>query len=116
MVQLVPIVAIIGFFSSIMFIAYLYFNHKHKVRMALIESGRDASIFRQENDRSQALKYGLVAVGLGLGLMVGSALETLGFEEPLPQFSMMLILGGAALLLYYFIEGRQKDESQRDML
>ena len=39
------IVILIGLFSVVFGIAYLYFSTRNKERMALIEKGADASIF-----------------------------------------------------------------------
>jgi hypothetical protein len=103
MEQVIGLIAVVGFFSSVIAIAYLFFNSRHKIRMALIEHNKDASIFKSEfgHSRTSALKYGMVAVGVGLGLFIGNALENAGWEAPVPYFSMMLILGGAGLILYY---------------
>jgi len=102
MQDLVGLVAVIGLFTSVIIFLYLFINSRHKIRMALIESGKSAGIFKEEGSRFAALKYGMAAVGIGLGLLLGSALESETFPAPLPHFSMMLILGGGGLILYYF--------------
>lgn len=97
------IVAIISVFSTIIVVAYLFFNSRHKVRMALIQHGQEATIFREDKDANSALKYGMVAVGLGLGLFAGSLLDSIGFQDVSAYFGMMLFFGGASLILYYLI-------------
>jgi predicted MFS family arabinose efflux permease len=97
------IVAIISVFSTIIVVAYLFFSSRHKIRMALIQHGQDASIFKEDKDANSALKFGMVAVGVGLGLFAGGLLDSIGMEEGPAYFGMMLIFGGASLILYYLI-------------
>lgn len=109
MEELVGLVAVVGTFTSIVFFIYLFFTSRHKIRMALIEHNKEAGIFKGENDGSNALKWGMVAVGIGLGLILGNALESDRFEAPLPHFSMMLILGGLGLIAYYLFIRKKND-------
>ncbi|TAK38617.1 MAG: hypothetical protein EPO28_10950 [Saprospiraceae bacterium] len=109
MQQVTGLVAVTGVFTSAIVLLYLFFNSRHKIRMALIESGKSADIFKEESSRFAALKYGMTAVGIGLGLLLGSALESETFPAPLPHFSMMLILGGGGLILYYLFVKKQED-------
>ncbi len=111
MEQVIGLVAVIGFFTSVIVGVYLFLNSRHKIRMALIQHGQDAGIFKEEKDASSALKYGLVAVGLGAGLFVGTfATKILGLEEDPTIFGFMLMLGGAGLILYYLIIRMKKGE------
>lgn len=104
-VLLVPIFAVLGFFSSIIIFIYMFFNSWHKQRMALIEHGKDASIFRQYKDGNpgQALKLGLVAVAIGFGVLAGYLFSRLGLPAAVAYFAMILMLGGGGLLLFYRI-------------
>ncbi len=97
------IVAIVSVFTTIIVVAYLFFSSRHKIRMALIQHGQDASIFREDREANSALKYGMVAVGVGLGLFAGCLLESIGIQEEPAYFGMMLTFGGAGLILYYLI-------------
>ena len=45
---LIPIIAVGGFFSSIIIFTYMHYSSRHRERMALIESGQDAGIFHRE--------------------------------------------------------------------
>lgn len=119
---LIPITMFIGLFSMIIVTTYINRTAKHKERMALIENGADASIFEKPKKKKKkekpsgygALKFGMLAVGLGLGLVLGSILNIFLRCEPLPQFAMMLICGGAALISYYnIIAKREIDERDR---
>ena len=106
------IVAIVSVFTTIIVVAYLFFNSRHKIRMALIQHGQEASIFKEDKDANSALKYGMVAVGLGLGLFCGCLLATIGMQEEPAYFGMMLTFGGAGLILYYLIVKKKIDTSE----
>lgn len=106
--EVIGLVAVIGFFTSVIVIAYLFLNSRHKIRMALIQHGQDATIFREDKDIHSALKYGMVAVGVGAGLFLGGIFNRLGMEEGPAFFGPMLVLGGAGLILYYFMLKKKK--------
>ena len=111
MSDVVGLVAVLGIFGSIIITVYLFFSSRHKQRMALMEHGQDASIFRMLNDKSVNLKYGLVALGIGFGIITGYLLsEVVGLEEAPSYFAMILILGGAGLLLYYRLVKDEEDQ------
>ncbi len=76
----VAILAVI--FGSIFGIFYLYFSTRNKERLALIEKGADASIFMSSQKRQAApfwkiliLNLGLLAMGIGVGILLGSLLS-----------------------------------------
>ncbi|MDX1666112.1 MAG: DUF6249 domain-containing protein [Saprospiraceae bacterium] len=106
------ILAIIGVFGSIIIFIYMYFSSRNKERMALIESGQDANMLNSYRDRSSSLKYGLVAIMLGIGILAGNVLQNWGVHEETAFFSMILIFGGAGLLIYYLLMGR-KDSTEK---
>ena len=109
--ELIGLVAVAGSMTAMVVIAYLYFNSRHKVRMALIQHGKEASIFKESRNGSNGLKYGLLMVGIGLGILVGMMIESImDTDSPVPHFSMMLILGGAGLIIYYLITKRKEDD------
>ena len=76
----VAVLAVI--FGSIFGVFYLYFSTRNKERLALIEKGADASIFMSSKKRNAApfwkiliLNLGLLAVGIGFGILLGSLLS-----------------------------------------
>jgi hypothetical protein len=105
---IVPVVAMIAVFGSISFIAYLFFSARHKERMALLEYNKDATVFSpQKVSRFGALKFGLVLVMGGVGLLVAYFFsEVFRMPEELAVFSMLLIGGGGGLLVYYYLAGK----------
>ncbi len=102
MKEIIPIVAILSVFSTVSFIAYLFLTSRNKERMALIESDRDASIFSKEHDLRTNLKWGYVALAIGVALFIGHFVEELTtMDDGAGYFPLIFIFGGIALLYYY---------------
>lgn len=106
-------------FGTIAFIAYLFFNARHKERMALLEYSKDASVFVPKNQRMRsglgALKFGLVLVFAGTGLLLSYFLtEVLGFPEELAVFSMIFLGGGLGLIAFYQINQKKLAERRHE--
>ena len=107
---LIPIMGIIWPFLALIIFLYLHYTTKNRISMALIESGRDASILRRPRRRGNSLKLGIVAIMGGLGLLVGSLLDSLGMDEDPAYFSAILIFVGIGLVGYYLYEARQLEK------
>ena len=111
---MVEILVPLGFFATIFGIVYIAVTAKNKERMALIEKGQDASIFKTDDKlhgRYNALKFGLLAIGVGIGLVIGNILDyTNVMDDEVAYFAMILLFGGFSLLLYYRIMKRIKPE------
>jgi hypothetical protein len=102
----------LAFFASVVLIVYMYFSTRNKERMALIEKGADASIFKTGRKPFSVLKFGMFFVGVGIGILAGNILAvSTNLEEPVPYFSMILLFGGASLIAYYLIE-KKKEEAE----
>jgi uncharacterized membrane protein YkgB len=100
----IPIVAIVGFFSSIIVWLYLHYSSRYKERMALLEHNREASIFKiTTRDNQNALKYGIVAIMVGIGALLGYVLERIGVYGVIAYSSMILLMGGLGLVGYYYL-------------
>ena len=113
--NLVPIILFISFFGSIFGIAYVAITARNKERLALIEKGLDASIFQTQetHGRYNALKWGLVIIGVGVGLIMGNIFDANGImDEEVSYFAMVLVFGGSALLLYYLLIRKIKPEKE----
>ena len=107
---LIPISA----FAMTFGIVYLFFTTRNRERLALIEKGADANIFTTKEGRSfGSLRFGLLLVGLALGMFIGNILaETTALDDDAMIFSMMFLFGGGALLASFAIERklRRQDE------
>jgi len=102
-------------FASIFGIFYVYLNTRNKERLSLIEKGADASLFAtKKNHRfNLTLKIGMLAVGIGVGILIGSLLEsytTLDEEVAFP--SMIFLFGGLFLVANAIIERNDKKEGE----
>ncbi len=83
-------------------------KYQNEEKLAMIEKGMNP----QENQTPKiasmgALRFGLLVVGGGFGLLVGNFLSQLGMKEPVAYFSMLLIFGGIGLIASYIIEQRR---------
>ena len=113
---MVEILIPISFFATIFGIVWIAVSAKNKERLALIEKGLDASIFKQDGQshgRYGALKIGLLALGIGIGLVIANILDVNGImDDEVAYFAMIFIFGGLGLLYYYKLMGRIKPEKE----
>ena len=102
--------AIVGSLSLVAFFIFMYFSSRHKERMALIESGSDAKLFRSTPQRYVALKWGLLLLFFGIGIGIGVFMDfRLNNDGPFATIPISLIAGGLGLLVYYNVV-REHDE------
>ncbi len=95
-------IALIGIVSSSLLFIFLFFKTRHRERMALIENDKNADIFRSEFGHVNNLKYGIVAVAVGLGLFGANVMdEVVHLHLEASYIALPLILGGVALIVYY---------------
>ena len=99
-------------------IFYMHFTTRNKERLALIEKGADASMFkigrepltRASSGRGfNSLKVGLFLIGGGLGTLAGYFVGRLGMHEGASYPSMILLFAGLGLLVYYMLVKEKKD-------
>ena len=114
---LIPIFAIVGFFASVIVFLYMFYSSRNRERMALIERDKDASIFHGQKNRGRtnALKFGILGVMLGIGIFLGNIIERIGImDAESSYFSMILIMGGVGLTGFYFLTGNQRHDDLGD--
>lgn len=92
-------------FASIFGVVYVYLTSRNKERIALIEKGLDATIF---NSGSYAfghvvMSIALLGIGVGLGVLFGFLLNSMGMEESVAYTSCIFIFGGLGLLISFFV-------------
>ncbi|MEM8895087.1 MAG: DUF6249 domain-containing protein [Bacteroidota bacterium] len=105
---IVPVVSVLSIVTLIIFIRK-FINDE---RMAMIEKGVDSKIFRNTGE-SAPLRYGLLLIGIGIGLLFGSVLEAMFYSlnEEAGYFSMISLFGGLGLFLSYQIEQKKRKEN-----
>jgi len=104
------VVAIISVFGFIPVVVFLV--HRHRERKALIEKGLSSEILESATkDRThESLKYGILLVGLAIGILVGNMLdEYTRMSEEVSYFSMIFLFGGLALLTFYKLSKKDKE-------
>ncbi|OQX73653.1 MAG: hypothetical protein B6D61_12295 [Bacteroidetes bacterium 4484_249] len=105
MLELTPIIVLLIIFGAIVTIVYL--GIRKKERMAMMEKGVDASIFFSTKSKNEySLKYGLLLIGVALGILAGNILsvtDAFMYEKEAAYFSMIFLFGGLALVIFYFL-------------
>lgn len=99
----------ISFFAMVLGIVYM--SYRKKERMAIIQSGKDASVLNEDKRCYSSLKWGLLLFGVGLGLLIAEIIikyDVMSAEAA--YFSMASIFGGMALILDFFIEKHRKEK------
>ena len=82
--------------------------------MALIEKGADASLFatKKKNYMNLTLKFGMLAVGIGIGILMGSIISSYTMlDEGVAFPSMIFLFGGIFLVGNALIEKKDKIEA-----
>ncbi|MFY0688479.1 MAG: hypothetical protein JXQ90_14990 [Cyclobacteriaceae bacterium] len=106
---LVPIVAMVSIFGSMVLFTKLVVDYKVKRKM--IEKGmteemaKVVNTFTAENKYS-ALKWGLIALSSGLGIIIINFLPYDG-ETPLP-YGVFTVFVAIGFLAYYFIMKKEE--------
>ena len=80
----------------------------------MIEKGLSPAEFNVTQGKSGksfiTLKFALLLIGVGLGLIVGSFLDMIFHIEEVAYFSMIFIFGGTGLGVAYMVESKQWDK------
>ena len=106
-------------FGSAAAVLIVYFNSRHKERMSLIEKGLSPEILKGQPVKEwfrmnplSSLKWGLLAVFVGLSIMFAMWLhETYDAPDGI-YISSMLVAGGIALVIFYFIASKKLKQEQ----
>lgn len=104
----------ISFFLTIFAILYVYYTTRNKERLALIEKGEDARLFKTRSSRWGLLKWGIFLIAAGIGVIAGFGLSTV-INEVAAFFTMILFFGGIGLIVAHFITNAlSKKEGQTE--
>ena len=92
----------ITLFLAIFAILYVYWTTRTKERLALVEKGIDASIFKLESSKYVLLKWGIFLIALSAGVISGYALSGV-IDEVAAFFTMILFCGGLGLIVAHIV-------------
>jgi hypothetical protein len=113
-------------FGAIAAVLLTYYDGRHKERMAMIEKGVNPAEFNSttpsvnplrflQSNVISNLKWGLLFIFIGAGWLVGEQLQYyFGFHEESAIFGTILIAGGLALIIFYFIATKKMKNQQID--
>lgn len=102
------IIIVLCIFGSIFGIAYLHYSTRNKERLALIEKGVDAGIFKQSREtppiwKILVLNVALLLMGIGTGILIALMLqETVGYSDALYP-GIIFLMAGTGLLAGFFL-------------
>jgi len=106
----------VSLFASIFGIIYLFLMTRNKERLAMIDKGMDVSLLSKKQGGQSPLNYwvikiGFLMIGLALGIIVASLAESIGMDEEQAYPAMILLFGGIALIVSYFVEIKLRAKS-----
>ena len=109
MIEFTPIFVLLIIFGFIYGIVNLAIRKKE--RMAMLDKGVDPAIFNIEKINITTIRYGLLLIGVAIGILLGNILEaTTALDEEVSYFSMIFLWGGMALVISHFVEKYQRRE------
>jgi F0F1-type ATP synthase assembly protein I len=108
---MVPIVAIIGAFTMIIYLR----KYENEERMAMIDKGVDPQFFniKKARNTSGPLRASLLLIGGGIGLLLGYFLDESFNMQEVGYFAMLFIFGGLGLGASYLIEEKKIKEENK---
>ena len=103
----------IGVFGACFGIVYVAVTAKNRERLAMIDKGMNPFENRKvrKSNTYTLLKWSLLIIGLGLGVFVGSILDTTTvLPEVASYFGSILLFGGLGLAVAYLISKKNSVE------
>jgi hypothetical protein len=92
----------LAFFLALFAILYVYWTTRTKERLALIDKGLDASVFKTDCNKYALVKWGIFLIFAAVGVFTAHLLAQV-FNEVAAYFSMILFFGGVGLIVAYFV-------------
>ncbi|MCB8995658.1 MAG: hypothetical protein H6538_08620 [Bacteroidales bacterium] len=81
-----------------------------KERIMLIEKGGSSPEIKMDLPSFSALKFGLLFIGVGIGILAGSIIVATTVLIPeVAYFSMIFLFGGLALVISHLLEKKEKN-------
>lgn len=95
---------------------YVFLTTRNKERLALIEKGADATLFKSGPGKNVfgvvVLNISFLAIGIGVGVLLASLLDMSGMDEDVAYPAMIFICGGLGLLGGFFASRKFNDEKK----
>ena len=101
----IPIIAIIAIAYGVV----QWRRYENDERRAMIEKGMDPGNTKRVGNTSWALRFGLLFIGAGFGLLCGYFLDSMFRMEEVAYFSMIFIFAGSGLGISYIIEEKKNN-------
>ena len=100
---LIPLI----FFGTLFAILYVFLTTRNKERLALIEKGADAKLFKSGPSNNNytgivIVNIASLAIGIGVGVLIANLLEMNGMDDDVSYPAMVFICGGIGLLAGFF--------------
>lgn len=103
----IPIFITLGVFAMIVLLRRM----ENQERLKMIEKGMDLNLPKNEGSSNSALKFALIAVGIGIGLIAGNLLDVYTpLKDEVCYFSMVFLFGGLGL----FIANKMDEKKRRN--
>ena len=98
-------------FAMIFGIVYVIVTARNRERLSLIEKGADPKLFESVKRSSTGgiLKWGLLLVGIGLGIFFATLLVQAGMEDGPTYPAMICIFGGTGLLIAHKMDQKSNN-------
>lgn len=109
-----PILATLIVFGSVGLVLWRWIESRHNERMAMIEKGVSPADFKGISAREMfkpnplsSLKWGLLAMFVGIGSLIATWLDEVYNLRDSIYLASMLVWGGLALIIFYFIAAKK---------
>ena len=108
--ELVPIIAIISVFGSVILFVSTLTNYSLKKKLIDKDmvNPETANLFKKNDSKHGALKWGLIVLFAGIGLIIIDAMGLDG-DDPMP-YGIVAVCVALGFLIYYGIVKREMED------
>lgn len=109
-----PFLVVLIIFGSVGLVTWRWIEARHRERMAMIEKGVSPADFKGtsahllfKTSPLSNLKWGLLVMFVGIGSLIATWLDEVYNLRDSIYLASMLVLGGLALIIFYFVAARK---------
>ena len=95
-------------FAAVFGLIYVYLVSRHRERMTILEKNM-ISPFKSV-DNINLLKYGIISLGIAVGVIAGYLLYESGLDENFSYTAMVFLFGGISLIVAFFVVQKQNKQ------